>query len=526
MLKRLAIPFACLLTGLLTGYLLGLKSSRKPSAQAVAASTQPDRAPNLKLAAAKADGRSETATDDQDEASPSFLDSVNKLAEKYDARISDQLAHSLTLEQIQQALQHLSGIDKTSANHLRADLFRAWAAKDPQAAWKAAFPLTASQGRIQALAAIASELAKTNPQAAIDLAMSLARGNARDQSLKAAFTEWASNDFHAALAYYNQHSDLPFTPYAFTNALNKISEQNPLRALELSLALPGFFARSQMQDELVLKLYKKDAQAAIGWVMNQHDPLTQRGALHSLLRAMAKDDPRKALEFLHASAFPGERSSAEASIFSVWLEKDLNAALDYLASNPALREREKSSYHWQIINALNTSTPAEQKKLLNRLPDDDFKFRLLTGLATNLTSRGQYAKAVAMLNDLPDSIHRDSALHNLGGSWSADKPSAVASWLNQQPASTDRDLVVSGMVGTLVPTDPQAAVQWAASITDQQIQTFAFKQIAHSWLHLDAQAARSWLQSTNLPASEKETILRDFNDGKYPSFDFRLTNRR
>ncbi len=526
MLKRFTLPIACLVTGLVAGYLLGLDQKAPWSARqhTIAANTPPDRPGNAKPAASTPDSNPKDSADTKDATPPSLLSSLDDLVQTYDAKTASQLTASLSLAEIQQAIQHLSSVDKASASNLRVSLFRAWAGKDPQAAWKAAFPLSAKQGRIQALAAIAAEFAKTNPQAAIDLTMTLARGAARERSLQAAFAVWAENDFQGALAYFQQHSEIPIPTQAFFIALNKLFNRDPLLALELSKNTPGgnstFF-------NLLPKLYKKDPQAAIRWVMSQEDPRVHNGAFHTLLRSITADDPRKAMEFLNASNFAGNRTAAEGTIFAALLEKNLPAALDYLASNPGLRNFETGTFHWQIISALSNSTSKERAQLLARLPDDEFKFQLMAGYANGIASKGHYPEAVALLNNLPDSKSRDSALHSLGSQWGGSNPVSIANWLNLQPDSTDRDLVVTGFAGNLARNDhAQDAIQWSSAIKDPHLRTIAFKEIAYWWMKKDPAAANTWLQSSTIPASDKEEVLRLIRENGYPSFKINVTDRR
>lgn len=245
-----------------------------------------------------------------------------------------------------------------------------------------------------------------------------------------------------------------------------------------------------------------------------------------LLRAMASDNPRKALDFLQTSHFEGSLATAESVIFSSWLKKDLNGALDYLASNAALRADSKGTYYPELLQALSQSTPKELDRLLARLPDDDFKFQLLTQYANQFVSRGHYAQAVSVLNDLPDSKQRDQSLLSLGRTWGAHNPRALADWLNLQPSSIDRDLVTVGFAGHLAQTDQQAALQWANSIPDAYLQTIALKQIAFSWMSKDREAGTAWLQSSSLAASDQEDVLRHIREGNhfFPIID--LPNRR
>ncbi len=447
--------------------------------------------------------------------------SLDELAKDYDSKGAERLVSSLSVAEIRLALGRLQSLPKDSP--LRAQLFRAWAAKEPEAAWEAALALSEKEGRATCLVAVAGEIAKTRPEAAVDLAMLLGMGSTRQFAVNAAIREWAKAHLPSTLNYLKRNPNLLQDNYTLVEAIEQIARDDPMRAAQQAVMLP---TQNQRENAIQLALrqwYAQDAAAAKRWALDQTDLDMRTAALKSLIFPMADDNPRNALAFISQTEF-SEREDAQTTILGTWLAKDPAAVFEYLAANPQFKRSDGLTE--MISSVLTKTSPEDQARLLSKLPEVDLKHQFIRQMANIEIHRGRYAKAVAALNALPDSFSRDSSLEQLGTSWAKYDPQAAAAWLKLQPDSTDRDLVIGGYATTLAQTEPQAAIQWAKAIPDPGIQKSVFKNIAVKWLQANPQAAMPWLESLNLPQAEKNDLIYTARRSSNTTYPINVQNRR
>ncbi len=516
MLRQFALPFVCLAFGGAAGFFTGRNwddetTRPKPvmdAAKSLASPAQQVNSTNIRQAGL----------------SGALTNSLDELVKDYDPKDAERLAGTLSIAQIQQALQHLALRPGSEGSALRAQLYRAWAAKDPEAAWKHAMTISDTQARRTALNAVATELSKTRPEAAIDLAMSLGMGSSRSHVLDGVWSEWAKRDLRAAVGYLKEHPDLPITPY-FMGALAQSARDNPQLALEQALSIPNANARENAVSQVVRSWFERDPAAAKAWALSLSDPALRNKALRSLLENMAQNDPTRALAALDEFGLSADqRRQALSNIFYQWVTQDPAAAFDYFINTPDAKTQEQLKY--ALSSSMRYLTSDEQSSLLARLPEGNLKHEVISNMASNHVSNGRYAEAVTALNTLPDSTNRDSALQRLGSSWARDNPQAVAAWLSHQPDSTDRDLVIAGFAQEVVHSDPQAAVRWANAIPDKTIQEATFKNIAVRWLQFNSRAASSWLRTLNLSQNDVDQIVKYAGEGSNTTFGFNVKARR
>ncbi len=83
----------------------------------------------------------------------------------------------------------------------------------------------------------------------------------------------------------------------------------------------------------------------------------------------------------------------------------------------------------------------------------------------------------------------------------------AASWLQGLSQGSTRDAAVGAFVGVVAHSDPATAAAWAASIGDDTQRQFRMESAARAWMDVDPSAARSWVQSSTLPADTKKRLL-------------------
>ncbi len=416
-----------------------------------------------------------------------------------------KLAETLSLEEITAGLTDLSSnkLD-AGAKSMRMELMRAWAIRDVGGAWKAAMAMPETLDRATLLGTVASVQAQRSPEAAVKLLMSLAKPAERRRAFVTFFDQWGRADPKAAVAYLNDHPELPVDQFMTSSIISTIAARDPFLAATLALSVPVGTFDSAMTS-VMSAWTEADAAAVRRWIGSLKDSQQKDRALKAFVSARALADPRLAMEEAGQITASDMRHDARRSILTNWLRTDPLAASSFLASE----EGQKASTGMEIYlsSALAELTMQEQNEVLARLPEGQLKQGLLAGIIRNASAKGNYAQVVQILNSMPDSRERDRSLHELAINWSKNNAKAVSDWIDKQPDSSDRDVLMAGYCVTLASHDPQAALKLAGSIPDPGVKTAALKNVFLRWNLAAPEAAKAWLAATaDIPAKEKSAL--------------------
>ena len=521
-MKSMALAVICLLLGGVAGY--RLRSVEKTGA---ASSSGSDRV-TTKAPSPAAVADSAMAKGTAPAAPVSLRDRMKALLANYDSAAARKAVAGLSASDIQAALALLVVVPKSAdRDALRALLYRAWAKTNPTAAWKAALadPLESDDGYL--LGAVAGEMAKTKPEAAVKLVLSLGMGSRRAGIFRELFNQWGKSDPAGAVAYWNKHPDLPLPYRAFTSAITRNSEKDPLRSANLVLTLTDPQTRSSAVSELMARWAAREPKTALSWAQTIGNPALKQSAIAAVLIGWSIKDPAAAISQAQAIEDRASRSSTMESVWFHWLEKDPNAAMAYLGScnDEKLMERVGSNF------AYNTEGFAQREKasLVEKLPEGKPKQDIIRSLAQAQIRSGHYNQAMELLNNMPDSTDRDYTVQQLGRQWAEFDPKAAAAWLKLQPDSSDRDLAVAGYATVLARTNPQSAVEWAGTIPDEAVRSGLLKDIAFLWLKADSAAAEAWLRGVSeLSDSDKDALRKTAQTagGERASTSVNVSDRR
>lgn len=499
-MKNSALALVCLLVGGATGY--GLRSMSggggegpAPAESVRVKGTKGGRAPDGAGAADETSGRAGAGTARASAAATkgiSLADRMKELLVDFDVKSAQKGTAKLSAGDLQAALALVADLPKSAdRDALRGQLYRAWAALNPSAAWQAALadPLDKNKGSL--LGAVAGELAKTNPAAAIDLALSLGMGGRRSTVLTSVFGEWSKVDAAAAVAYSNAHPDLPVDSFAFSRGLSLLAEKEPMKAANLVVTFKEDLKRKVALSSLMNTWVDSDPGAALNWAQALTNPTTRQDAVAAAVGAWAKIDPAAALA--HAQGIPDAdtRTNSIKKAWTDWFRNNPTAATSYLAT--ATDEKLLQTLSWDFAYYSESYTPKERAGLLAMIPEGKIKEDLFRSVTDSQIRKGQFNQALEMLNAMPDSSDRDRSVQKLGQEWAASDLDAASKWLKLQPDSSDRDLAVAGFASTLARTDPAGALEWANSIPDPKVRAGAMKNIAVRWLKADAAKAEAWI---------------------------------
>jgi len=484
----------CVLLGLGAGY--GLRSGS--SGAGVSGSADGKESASSKNAQAASRPASQTAAG----LSTPLKDLLKDLMGDYDQRSARKAFASLSAAEIQDALKQLAAMPKSvERDALRAELYRAWAAVNPQAAWQAAL-VDALDKTGSMLSAVAAAVAKANPNAAIDLAMSLGMGGKRGMVLSAVFSEWAKKDVLAAMEYSRAHPEVPVDTYAFTSGLTKLAETDPVKAANLAMGIKGEFGYNGALISLMNNWIESDPNAAFDWALKLENPKMREDAVSAAVSAWAKFDPKAAMAYVESIPDLGVRKSAYQKAWADWFRNEPLSATDYIATvkEPTLQ----NTGRFGIARFAESLGAKERGELLARLPEGELRNGVMDSLTGSLIGRGKFNDAMDILNDLPESRSRDRNVSKLGIEWAKQDPKAADAWLKQLPASSDRDLAVAGYVRILARSSPDQAIEWANQIPDAKLRSGALQNVAVGWMRSDPAAAEKWF--TSLPGVRPQEL--------------------
>ncbi len=438
---------------------------------------------------------------------------------------------------------------------MREAFFRAWAAKDPHAAF--AF-----------VEALASSAMKEEMRAGI------LRG-------------WAASDLDGYLGWVHSRKDGPVLHEAVRIAIPQLVVLDPESALGLTAKLPAHF-RSSAYVDIFSSWILADPKAATKALEDLELPYRDRLAVQRVLAAgWVVSDPGAALAW--ASALPPgkQRLDTLQVLASVWAEKDPEAAIRHaetigpgeekkrflesiVTSWPPDRIGEAFDFASAVVNAMDRDSlsiaaleswsridPVKARARVAELPEGPFRQRAIKALAMQMAagdpktaidfaranlhdgksrkdamaaaidglaqrspreavsfisglSAGQErtdailsacrtlsdiepSAATGLLELLPDGQAKTDAAMNLAFGMAAQDPEAAKAWAQRLPEGRTRTDALLIVTDSLMEADPAAAARWASSLADADGRARIEERIASQWAQRDPEAAIAWL---------------------------------
>jgi len=505
MINNMTLALVCLFIGGVAGY--GLRSMNE-SVGRQAGKTDAGGTKKATGAASASSSMGSNKATSATSSGTSLSDQMKELLADYDVKSAQKAAGKLSADELQSALKLLASMPKSAdRDSLRWQLYRAWGALNPDAAWKAALadPLDKNKGYL--LSAVAAAVAKTRPAAAIELALSLGMGGRRSAVMSSVFNEWGKVDVAAAIAYSLAHPDLPIDYVSFTTGLSRLAEKEPLKAANLALGFKDEMRRNSLLTSLMSTWVERDAAGALKWAQALENPKQRQDATAAAVGAWAKEDPAAALAYVQGISDVETRTSSFKKAWKDWFVNSPTEAAAYLSS--LQDEKLLQSVRFEFSYYSESLTPKERAALLVQIPDGKMKEDIYRTMTDSQIRKGQYNQALEMLNAMPDSRDRDRNVVKLGQEWAKADLAAAGAWLKLQPDSTDRDLAVAGYASSLVRTDPTSALNWANAIPDAKVRDGALKNIAVRWLNSDPAKAEAWIASVPSFTDLDKRMIRD-----------------
>jgi GrpB-like predicted nucleotidyltransferase (UPF0157 family) len=251
-------------------------------------------------------------------------------------------------------------------------IFRSWARENPQAAAAALSELPSTRLQNQATRQVVQEWANQSVEQALRFAQNLPPGEARKGSLETIFHIWSGQDLPAALRGFQSlpEADRAAVLQPMAQAWGR---QDPSAALNWSLNLNNNDDRRDFQRQVVSQWAEsaprqaaqfavqlgetdrgpvvaaaidrwasRDAEAAANWLAAQPAGEWKDGAISTLARKIAPEDPAVALAWAGSITNDNNRNRQTERVFREWLRQEPAAAREWLQSaNFSNEEKER-----------------------------------------------------------------------------------------------------------------------------------------------------------------------------------------
>ena len=377
-------------------------------------------------------------------------------------------------------LSALAGAPGDDPRLLRPIAFEAWLGRAPADAgrWASAFPLGGTYD--------ATERARFCLQSA---------------------SAWAGLDFAAAYAWADTLPDPDSRQRCLRNALARLAETDPHRAVALADERgPEFFDAARR--DLLRAWCKKapaDAMRALGAPLVGSDSNKHRVELQQGLTAWAAVDAAAAYAWLTSfDQFPS-RDAVSQMTSAIRMLPDPRSALDSLTRSTELSA--PSALLGDIVKFWAFREPAAAFEWLDTMPDAGQKIDLLAQIQPNLADPERAARYVSSALRLPPSQGLDDLLAPRLAAWAESAPDAALAWLQAQgdhPSLAGASAKVESVfLGALAASDPVgAAARWQA-LPDAQSRADSMPRIATAWAKTDPAAAARWLGTFVTPVPKE-----------------------
>jgi hypothetical protein len=259
---------------------------------------------------------------------------------------------------------------------------------------------------------------------------------------------------------------------------------------------------------------RQDPEAARAAAATVGDERLRQASLIGVVRGWEESGQGGLQEFLAAS--PAESSeftvAIETLVRGIALREGAEAAMAWADSIPASQPGQTDGFRTRVRTRVATALAAIDPKLAgtwaarHRRDPDGHLVLFRVGVSW---ARSDGAAAMDWLASLP----REPELTNLAVQetyriWFGQDREAATAWIEQQAPAPWLDPALETYAKVSGGTQPEHGLRWAERIQDERRRQSATIRIAATWLLEDPDAARAWLDQTDLDDSTRASIVR------------------
>jgi len=198
-----------------------------------------------------------------------------------------------------------------------------------------------------------------------------------------------------------------------------------------------------------------------------------RQAWLQVAESLAAHDPAAALDWVQQHGDHESVSAATQGLISGWWQKDPAAAEAYARANSETPVGQQVAS--MLANRMAVSNPEKAADWAAQLSNRD-------------------ARAMSELTVTPSSA------------WARNDPAGAARWISSLGGEV-RDSAIAGYSSVVALSNPADALAWALSIGNERTRTMTALPVATNWLARQPEAARQWIEASDLSPAEKSRLL-------------------
>lgn len=255
--------------------------------------------------------------------------------------------------------------------------------------------------------------------------------------------------------------------------------------------------------------------AASKWINGMAVDGSMALAAKTLARKWVESDPKSAAQWVSGLPIGLIRHDASRSLVNTWLQTDPEAASIW-----AFQEAEFNG-NYEILNetirAFSKESPERAEILVRDMSGvGDSSKAILIGHIFGRAEQDPEATAQWLGNLSPsDPIYRTEHHNYLMQVWAKSDSIAASMWLSEMQKGHHRDAAIKGFSKSILPFEPEAAAEWANSISDPVSRAVQLRTSVLNWSVTQNDAARNWVNNTNIETSLKSEILDELERMNY-----------
>ena len=244
-----------------------------------------------------------------------------------------------------------------------------------------------------------------------------------------------------------------------------------------------------------------DPEAAIQWAKANHEGDEANPYMAGIIKGIAATDPVRATQLLAEMPFGEERGEALSGLLPHILAQGPEAAREWIAS--ISDERLRNGAMSRVAEELAAVDPKGTADWLLANPGEATQ-RNMDNVLSAWMEKDQ-AGAQAYYQALPAGEARSNALRGIVNSLAMENPKAAANYIDNHPADVN-DRVVQQFVWHSFGEDPALAASYISKISNSDERDGTYRRMIDGWLRQDEAAARTWIQSNQLPPSVQQHV--------------------
>lgn len=261
--------------------------------------------------------------------------------------------------------------------------------------------------------------------------------------------------------------------------------------------------RQRLIEKGIVRWAQDDPVAAAEVLASLPKSDVSRQAWLQVAESLAARDPAAALSWVQKNGDDEESvSAATQGLISGWWQKDPAAAEAYARANSDTLVGQRAAS--VLANRMAATTPEKAAAWAAQLSNPDA--RAMSQLTVTVAWAYQDPVAASRWIETLTQAEGATVSGTLSGVWARNDPAGAARWISSLTGEV-RDSAIAGYSSVVALSNPADALGWALSIGDEQMRTTTTIPLAAKWLARQPEAARQWIEASDLSPAEKSRLL-------------------